>query len=251
MKAIRIFQILVIAATALILVACDGGSAVNGDQLMTDTATSSDPSCSGIDIPLESGVCGHVDSLECPASARDNPIPGLFCLGYIDDACHSDSQSQACQDSCMDDSSIHAACAAFMPQLSEQASVMLGTKWTLKEYGYQMSEKNSPIAGTSDYLWFGVASSFPVQAEVSYQRSLDCNTTFGEYDIEDNVLTLKSGWTTLIFCPNTDNQDLQDQVEFISDVLANPVVFSIEGNLLTLTASDSAQLIYTGNVAKQ
>lgn len=251
MKAIRTVQILFIAATAFTLVACDGGPVVSGDQSVTDTATSSEPSCSGMDIVLDSGECGHVDSLECPASARDNPIPGLFCLGYIDHACDSDSQSQDCQDSCRDDPSIHEACAAFMPRLSEQASVMLSTRWTLKEYGYQMSEKYSPIAGTSDYLWFGVASSFPVQAEVSYQRSLDCNTTFGEYEIEDNVLTLKSGWITLIFCPNADNQDLQDQVEFISDVLANPVVFSIEGNLLTLTASDSAQLIYTGNVAMQ
>lgn len=251
MKAIRTFQIFFIAVTTFILVACDGGPVGSSGQVVADATASSEAECELGSVLLYNGLCGFPIPEPCHPSERDNPTEGSFCVSFTDDACRIDSQSQACQDSCMRDSSVHDACAAFMPQLSEQASVMLGTKWTLKEYGYQMSEKNSPIAGTSDYLWFGVASSFPVQAKVSYQRSLDCNTTFGEYDIEDNVLTLKSGWTTLIFCPNADNQDLQDQVEFISDVLANPVVFSIESNLLTLTASDSAQLIYTGNVAKQ
>ena len=249
MKAIRTFQIFFIAAITFILVACDGGPVENSSQVVADATASSESQCEP-GFVLFDGICSISEPEPCHPSERDNPSEGSYCVSYTDDACRIDSQSRSCKNNCMRDSSIHEACAAFMPQLSEQASVMLSTKWTLKEYGYQMSEKNSPIAGTSDYLRFGVTSSFPVQAEVSYQRSLDCNTTFGEYEIEGNVLTLKSGWTTLIFCPNADNQDLQDQVEFISDVLSNPVVFSIEGNLLTLTASDSAQLIYTGNVAE-
>ena len=132
MKDLRIIHIFCIVATMFTLAACDGSSVDSGSQLVTDTATSSEPSCFGIDIVLEDGECGHVDSLECPSSARNNPIPGIFCLGYIDDACDSDSQSQACQDNCMENPSIHDACNAFMPQVSEQAGIMLRTKWTLK-----------------------------------------------------------------------------------------------------------------------
>ncbi|BCD99610.1 META domain-containing protein [Marinagarivorans cellulosilyticus] len=248
MKATQVFTMLFIIVATFTLAACDGAPVDGSDQVAEDTATSSESQCEPGDVLLFNGLCGHSIPEPCHPSERDNPSEGSFCVSYTDDACRIDSQSQSCKNNCMRDSSIHEACAAFVPQLSEQASLMLRTKWTLKEYGYQMSEKTSPIEGANDHLWFGDDATYSaLDTPFPYSRSIDCNTTYGEYQIVDNTLTLGAGWTTLIFCPNADNQDLQDQVDFISDVLASPVVFSIEGNLLTLTAGDSAQLIYTGN----
>lgn len=125
-------------------------------------------------------------------------------------------------------------------ELSEDELVVLKLEdnaWKLNMYGYEMDSKMA-VLPTSNYM-------LVFSGEGSFSGSLDCNKMGGSYTVVDNEITFSQIASTRMACLGSKAETYQSEHSFVTNVLGAAQSYSISNDQLTITASDSSQLIFT------
>jgi heat shock protein HslJ len=70
----------------------------------------------------------------------------------------------------------------------------------------------------------------------------DCNSYFGEYEVEGNKITVDITGSTRMFCEDSQEDDFLDQLRNVDNYFING-----EGNLILLLKFDSGSMIFSSN----
>lgn len=247
----------ILSSTLAVLAGCDGSPIIDSEEGDSNTAMSSEmieehsasssvPYCSSPDVWLpDDERCGHFDVQYCPDAWKSDLPHGYFCLGFESDKCQSDPQSEECLNVCLKAGDVHEACDGFLPSPKQYA--LLNRHWLLEGYKPSANERFQPVLeGSANSLLFNDAvAQYAGDTLSPFQYTEDCNYVTGEYIVTEEVVSLPRGWTTAAFCSGQDNFELQEQVSFISDVLAGELEYRLIDNDLYLRSPDGRELNYT------
>jgi len=110
-------------------------------------------------------------------------------------------------------------------------------KWQLVSYGLQVEPKTDVLAGSFYSLDF--------TDDTNLVGDFDCNSLHTTYAYNASSLAIGTVATTEMACPLSDDAKYQSQNDFILNALVSVESYDISGSLLTISASDSSQLIYS------
>lgn len=140
------------------------------------------------------------------------------------------------------------AASSSTPALAQLPASILGSRWQLESYGYDMSGHTPAYSGISETLAFRTEGDYAieyVEENTRFQRFDGCNNHTGHYLINEESLTFVfNGLSTLVFCEFFNDATYQAQDEAVSSILRGTLRFEVSEGELVLTTIDGEQLIY-------
>jgi len=110
-------------------------------------------------------------------------------------------------------------------------------RWVLESYG-EAGDTQAVIEGTE------ITATFD-SAKHEVRGSAGCNTYFGDYEVDNNQLSITGLGNTEMYC--MEPEGVMDQEEQYLQSLRLAGSYEIEGGKLRITCSDGSVLVFSSN----